>query len=216
MLVRDQMTPAPITVPPEETVPDALNLMREKKIRRLPVVDRHGGLVGIVTDRDLLHASPSPATSLSVYELNYLLAKLTVDKVMARRVITVSDDSPLEDAARLMADKKIGGLPVVKDGALVGVITETDVFRAFLELLGGRRPGIRITASSSGAKGTVAKIAGAIFAAGGNIVGLGFSKLKGGAASRWAVMVKVEDLSRDRLVAAVTPTVDAILDVREG
>lgn len=216
MLVRDQMTPAPITVPPEETVPDALNLMRERKIRRLPVVDRHGGLVGIVTDRDLLHASPSPATSLSVYELNYLLAKLTVDKVMARRVITVSDDSPLEDAARLMADKKIGGLPVVKDGALVGVITETDVFRAFLELLGGRRAGIRITASSSGAKGTVAKIAGAIFAAGGNIVGLGFSKLKGGATSRWEVMVKVEDLSRDRLVAAVTPTVDAILDVREA
>ena len=216
MLVRDQMTPAPITVPPEETVPDALNLMREKMIRRLPVVDRHGGLVGIVTDRDLLHASPSPATSLSVYELNYLLAKLTVDKVMARRVITVSDDSPLEDAARLMADKKIGGLPVVKDGALVGVITETDVFRAFLELLGGRRAGIRITASTSGAKGTVAKIAGAIFAAGGNIVGLGFSKLKGGAASRWEVMVKVEDLSRDRLVAAVTPTVDAILDVRDA
>lgn len=216
MLVRDQMTSAPITVPPDETVPDALNLMHEKKIRRLPVVDRRGRLVGIITDRDLLHASPSPATSLSVYELNYLLAKLTVDKVMARRVITVPDDSPLEDAARLMADKKIGGLPVLKDGGLVGVITETDVFRAFLELLGGRRTGVRITASSSGAKGTVAKIAGAIFGAGGNIVGLGFSELKGRTGPRWEVTVKVQDLARDRLVEAVKPTVDEILDVREG
>src|SRR5208337_4629344 len=98
--------------------------------------------------RDLLYASPSPATSLSIWELNYLLGKLTLDKVMTRDVITVAEDAPIEEAARMMADHKIGGLPVVKDGSLVGVITETDVFRAFLELLGARRPGVRITATT--------------------------------------------------------------------
>jgi len=216
MVVRDQMTATPITARPETTVPDALRLMRERRIRRLPIVDRRGRLAGIVTDRDLLYASPSPATSLSIWELNYLLGRLTVDKVMTREVVTVADDAPIEEAARMMADHKIGGLPVVKDGALVGVITETDVFRAFLELLGARRSGVRITAATSGSKGTVARIAEAVFAAGGNIVGLGVSERKGGKAASWEVMLKVQDVSREKLVAAVKPAVAEILDVRDA
>ncbi|HUK12061.1 MAG TPA: CBS domain-containing protein [Thermoanaerobaculaceae bacterium] len=215
MLVRDQMTSTPITVPPGKTVPEALSLMRERRIRRLPVVDRRGKLAGIVTDRDLLYASPSPATSLSVWELNYLLGKLTVEKVMTRDLITVADDAPIEEAARLMADHKIGGLPVVKSGALVGIITETDVFRAFLELLGARRHGVRITAATPGAKGTVARIAGAIVRVGGNIVGLGFSENQPGEAESWEVTLKVQDVARDVLVDAVKPVVDTILDVRD-
>ena len=216
MLVRDQMSATPITARLETAVPDALRLMRERRIRRLPIMDRRGRLVGIVTDRDLLYASPSPATSLSIWELNYLLAKLTVEKVMTRDVITVADDAPIEEAARLMADHKIGGLPVVKGGSLVGVITQTDVFHAVLELLGARRAGVRITAKMPGAKGTVARIAEAVFKAGGNIVGLGVSERKGRKDASWEVMLKVQDVRRDKLVAAVEPAVTEVLDVREA
>jgi acetoin utilization protein AcuB len=215
MLVRDQMSAAPITARAETAVADALRLMHERRIRRLPIVDRRGRLVGIVTDRDLLYASPSPATSLSIWELNYLLGKLTLDKVMTREVITVEEDTPIEEAARIMADHKIGGLPVMKGGSLGGVITETDVFRAFLELLGARRHGVRITATTPGAKGTVARLADAVFKVGGNIIGLGFSERKAGKGSSWEVMLKVQDVGPDKLVAAVKPLVTEILDVRD-
>src|SRR5512146_96380 len=138
MLVGERMTRNPVTVTEDASIDDALHLMRERKVRRLPVLDTSGRMVGIVSDKDLLHASPSPATSLSVYELHYLLAKLVVKRVMSSPVITVSLNTPLEEAARIMADNKIGGLPVVDDGKLTGIITETDVFKLLIELLGAR------------------------------------------------------------------------------
>ena len=135
MLIKDRMTRSPITAPPEMPMQEALKLMRERGIRRLPVVDKKGKLVGIVSDRDLLHASPSDATSLSVWELNYLLSKVTLKEVMTKNVITVTPETPVQEAARIMAEKKIGGLPVVQAGKVVGIITETDLFRVLLELL---------------------------------------------------------------------------------
>ena len=113
MLVGERMTKRPITVDPETPFEDALHLMRREKIRRLPVVGKKGKLVGIVTEKDLLYASPSPATSLSIYELHYLLSKLKVHEVMTKEVITVTEYTPLEEAARIMADNKIGALPVM-------------------------------------------------------------------------------------------------------
>ena len=135
MLIKDRMTRPPITAPPEMPMQEALKLMRERGIRRLPVVDKKGKLVGIVSDRDLLHASPSDATSLSVWELNYLLSKVTLKELMTTPVITVSPETPVQEAARIMAEKKIGGLPVVQAGKVIGIITETDLFRVLLELL---------------------------------------------------------------------------------
>ena len=135
MLIKDRMTRSPITAPPEIPMQEALKLMRERGIRRLPVVDKKGKLVGIVSDRDLLHASPSDATSLSVWELNYLLSKVTLKELMTTPVITVTPETPVQEAARIMAEKKIGGLPVVQAGKVVGIITETDLFRVLLELL---------------------------------------------------------------------------------
>jgi acetoin utilization protein AcuB len=135
MLIKDRMTRSPITAPPEMPMQEALKLMRERGIRRLPVVDKKGKLVGIVSDRDLLHASPSDATSLSVWELNYLLSKVTLKELMTTPVITVSPETPVQEAARIMAEEKIGGLPVVQAGKVVGIITETDLFRVLLELL---------------------------------------------------------------------------------
>jgi acetoin utilization protein AcuB len=136
MYVRDYMSSPVVTVTTHTPFQEALQLMRKHRCRRLPVVDRNGRLAGIVSERDLLHASPSPATSLSVWELNYLLSRLTVQEVMTRAIIITTPNTPLAHAARLMLDNKIGGLPVIDaHDQLVGVITETDIFRAFVDLL---------------------------------------------------------------------------------
>ena len=215
MLVKDRMTLNPVTISPEVSVTDALRLMNEKKIRRLPVLNSEGHLVGIVSDRDLLLASPSPATSLAIWEIHELLAKLTVEKMMTREVITVPEDTPLEEAARVMADGRIGGLPVLRDNVLVGIISESDLFKTLLQLLGGRRPGVRITVATSGAKGTLAEITSAIFAAGGNIVGLGFSEVQDSTEGTWVNTFKVQGVAKERLVEVMKGHVREILDVRE-
>jgi acetoin utilization protein AcuB len=127
-LVQDWMTHDPITIDPQTTLPEASRLMKECSIRRLPVVD-NGRLVGIVTLGDLREASPSQATSLSIYELNYLLSRLTVGEIMTREPISIAPDTSIEAAARLMLEHKIGSLPVVDANKVVGIITESDIFR---------------------------------------------------------------------------------------
>ncbi len=215
MLVRKRMTPNPITVTPDTSVSDAMRLMREKRIRRLPVLDHNAHLVGIVSDHDLLYASPSPATSLSVWEIHDLLYRLRVEQVMTREVVTVTEDTPLEEAARIMADRRIGGLPVMSGGKLSGIITETDIFKALLSQFGARRPGIRVSVTIPSAKGTMAKIAQAIFNAGGDIVGLGISDPIPLTGEQWEAVFKVQDVSKDKLIAAIRPVVNEIVDVRE-
>ncbi|GFO68279.1 hypothetical protein GMLC_18580 [Geomonas limicola] len=216
MLVRDRMTLNPVTITPEVSVTDALRLMSERKIRRLPVVDAQGGVIGIVSDRDLLLASPSPATTLAIWEIHELLAKLTVEKIMTREVIMVQEDTPLEEAARVMADSRIGGLPVLRGSELVGIISESDLFKTLLQLLGGRRPGVRITVATSGAKGTLAEITSAIYEVGGDIVGLGFSEVQGAADGTWVNTFKVQGVAKDKLVEVMRLHVREILDVREA
>ena len=215
MLVRELMTPNPIVVKPDTSVPDALRLMRERKVRRLPVVDAQGRLVGIVSDKDLLYASPSPATTLAVWEIPDLLGKIKVESAMSRNVITVAEKTPLEEAARLMADKKVGGLPVMQGPDLVGIITETDLFKSLLELLGGRRSGVRVSVTIPGVKGGLSKITTAIFEAGGNIVGIGMKGILGSYGDTAEVVLKVQDVEREALVAALKPVVTGIVDVRE-
>lgn len=132
MLVKDFMNSSPISVAPSTPISEAKNLMNQRRIRHLLVLDDRR-LAGIVTDRDIRLNLPSPATSLSVWEVNYLLARLTVGEVMTKRVITVGPDQAMTDAARLLLEHKIGALPVVDRGALVGILTETDILRAFVE-----------------------------------------------------------------------------------
>lgn len=151
--VRDVYTRDVITVTPNTTLPEARRLMDGNDIRRLPVV-AGGELVGIITLLDLMRAAPSPATSLSVWEINYLLDKLTVAEVMTSPVMTVAPDTDLYEVARLMLAHKIGGLPVMENGKLVGIITESDVFRVMVELLGKERQ------SSSAAHSAEAEQAG--------------------------------------------------------
>ena len=144
MLIKEHMTKDVITVSSNATVPDALNLMEEKGVRHLPVVD-NDRLVGIVSLLDLVRASPSPATSLSIWELNYLLAKLPVKDIMAKKVISVDPETPIDVAAALMQENKIGGLPVLSDGKVIGIVTETDMFGAILDMFGVTRGGLRLT-----------------------------------------------------------------------
>ncbi len=144
MLVRDRMTTMVITIEPKTPIFDALALMKEKRIRRLPVL-RGRRLVGLVTWTDLMRATPSPATSLSVWEIPYLLMKAPVSEVMARELITIAPGATVEEAAVLMRMHKIGGLPVTDNGQLVGIITESDLFDAFIDLMGLRRGGARLT-----------------------------------------------------------------------
>jgi acetoin utilization protein AcuB len=135
MLVGEKMAKDPIVIRDDTPIDRALKIMRDNKVRRLPVLNDKSALVGIVSERDLLFASPSPATTLSIYELHYLMSRITVADVMTAEVITVTEDTSLKEAARIMADNRIGGLPVERKGELVGIITETDLFKAFLEIL---------------------------------------------------------------------------------
>jgi acetoin utilization protein AcuB len=151
MRIKDVMTKNPITVDSESLVLDAQKIMRENNIRRLPVLDK-GNLVGIVTQHDLLQASPSPATSLSIHELNYLLAKMKVKEVMKRNPITLTPDTPFEEALRIGQDKKIGSFPVMDKGKLVGIITESDTVRFLTRALGLREEGSRVTIEGLGGR----------------------------------------------------------------
>ncbi len=146
MLVSDWMVTEPVTATPDTKLFEAQKAMRDGGFRRLPVLE-HGHLVGIVTDRDLREAAPSRATTLSVFELNYLLSRLLVRDVMKAPVVTVSPDDPIERAALLMNERKFSGLPVMDNGMLVGILTITDLLQAFVSLLeletGGRLVDLR-------------------------------------------------------------------------
>ena len=214
MLVRDRMSKHPITVTADVHIDEALKVMRDNKVRRLPVVDKNGRLVGIVSEMDLLYASPSPATSLSVYEIHYLMARITVQDVMTKEVISIEEDTPLEEAARIMVDNKIGGLPVVRDGTLVGIITETDLFRIFLELLGARERGVRLTLQAPNKKGVLASITSQIAQMGGDIISLG--TFLGEDPTEGLITVKVAEVPQDQLVEALETPERKLVDVRES
>ncbi len=151
MRIRDVMTRNPITVDQDTLVLDAQKIMKQSNIRRLPVVEK-GKLVGIITQHDLLEASPSPATSLSIHELNYLLSKMQVKEIMKKNPITLTPDTPFEEALKIGQQKKIGSFPVLEDGKLVGITTESDVVRFLISALGLNEEGSRITIEGLGGK----------------------------------------------------------------
>ncbi|MCX6028060.1 MAG: CBS domain-containing protein [Chloroflexi bacterium] len=213
MLVQYRMTPNPTIVAPEMPIAEALTLMRQKKVHRFPVVDNKGKLVGIVSHSDLLYAAPSSATSLSIWEVTYLLNQIKVGDVMTRKVITVDDDCPIEEAARLMRQHAIGGTPVMHDGQLVGIITESDIFDVFLELLMATEKGVRLTALAPYFKGSMAQITSAITAKGGLIHAL--NSFRGEDDKTWGCVLKVADISQDDLIEVIRPLVVKILDVQE-
>ncbi len=172
MLVKDRMTPHPDTITTDTTLKEALDLVRSKPFRHLPVLDENGKLVGIVTEKSLVYASPTPTTTLSVFEVDYILSRTKVGQVIQGPVITVGPDLPIEEAARVMVDHRIGCLPVVKDNELIGIISDTDIFRVFVEGMGGGHPSLRITVTIPEEVGSLARVTSRIAALGGNIYSL--------------------------------------------
>jgi len=213
MLVESRMTPDPITVINETPIDEALKAMRDKKVRRLPVVNQKGKLVGIVAEKDILYASPSPATSLSIHEIHYLVSKLTVEEIMTRNVFTVAHDTPLEEGARLMADNRIGALPVLKNGKLVGIITETDIFKAFLELVGAREPGVRLSMKIPEGQGVLPLCTETISNLGGSVWAL--LTWGGEEPGSRVVTAKVTGVESEQLTETIGKLGVEVLDVRE-
>ncbi len=197
MFVRDVMTPNPVTVTPDTTFAEAMNILRTRKIRRLPVV-KGEKLVGIITEKDLLNASPSSATTLDVWEQTSLLHRLKIKEIMTENVLTVEPNTPVEEAAKIMADNKVGALPVLKDGKLVGIITETDIFKTFVNMLGVRERGVRCLFKIPNKAGELAKLTELIYELGGNILSVASYELKTG---DYYIVVKISEIDMNRFEA---------------
>ena len=157
MFVRDFMTSHPITITQDTPIFQALEIIKKHKVRHLPVL-KDGRIVGLVTERGLLTVSPSPATTLSVYELNYVLAKVTVREAMVKNPVTVAPDCPIEEAGQLMWEKRIGSLLVTDGERLVGILTQTDMIEAVVRLLGLRKPGARLVIETHDRIGVLAEL----------------------------------------------------------
>jgi acetoin utilization protein AcuB len=211
MLIKKRMSSPVITVDPDMPIMQALDLMKKNRIRRMPVV-RGEKMVGIISEGDLLNAAPSDATSLSVWELNYLIGKIKVIEIMTRNVITVTADTPIEEAAYLMDENKIGGLPVMEQGKLVGLITETDLFRIFLELMSARQAGVRVTALVPDVHGELDMLTHAVSDAGGEF--LSFGTFAGDTSENRIVTFKVQNLDEEAVSTTIAPYVEEIVDIR--
>lgn len=213
MFVRHRMSSPAVTVSPDMPVMDALQFMKRANVRRLPVVDGEGRLLGIVSEKDLLRAAPSEASALSIYEISYLLHRLTVGRVMTRQVTTVDEDTPLEHAARLMAERHLGGLPVMREGKVVGIITETDILLGFSEVLGAFVPGVRITLQAPDEPGVLASISDKVRALGGNIAAL--SVLHSKQPGSGYIVAKVQGVRPGELADTLSDGRIMVMDVRE-
>jgi len=215
VLVKDRMTPQPlVVVTPDTPIIEAQRLMQDHNIRHIPVVTEHQNLVGLLTRETMLQAIPWSAASLSVLETQYILSKITAGKVMIDEVITVTEDVAVEEAAIIMVDQKIGCLPVLRAGALVGMITDIDLLSTTMEMLGARQPGLRLSITVPDRVGEMARLAAAIAAIGGNLNAVGSWQVKR-KSERWGVVLKVSRVSKEQLVNALGKLSEVeILDVR--
>ena len=214
MLISLVMTKNPIFIHPDMSINEVRSLMDKQKIGHLPVLDKSNNLIGLVTKEDLLKAGPSAATSLDMYEISYLLSKMTAKEVMEKAVVTVAENECVEEAARIMADNRIGCLPVMRGKLLVGIITDTDLFRVFVNAFGARHPGVRITCSIEEKPGQLARLAQAIAERGGNLVA--FVSSEGDDLSRRRATLKITGITL-KDAEAVARELDGVVleDIRE-
>jgi acetoin utilization protein AcuB len=206
MLVKDRMTPNPIYGHPEMSVIEAQALMQKHNFRHLPIVDGDE-LVGIITQQILLRAVPSDVSRFSPFVIKYIGTKLKASSVMVKDVVTIDPDTAIEDAAGVMADKKIGCLPVMQDGKLIGIISDNDLFSVMVGLLGAGRAGVRVTIQHLDRVGEVARISKAIADQGGNLSV--FVTFPTSDPDVWSSVVKVTNVPRNKL----TETIDNLPEV---
>lgn len=214
MFVKDVMTTNVITISPETTFYEAMEIIRAKGVRRLPVV-KDDKVVGIVAEKDLLKASPSQATTLDVWELTTLLSKLKVKQIMKKDIVHVHPSTPIEEAAKIMADKKIGSLLVLEEEKLIGIITETDIFKVFINMLGAREKGFRYVFKVQNVPGILARILNLMHQCGADVIAVSTCEKS---EEEYNVMVKVKpSLNREnfeRKLLEGIPNV-SIIDVRQ-
>jgi acetoin utilization protein AcuB len=171
MFVADWMTKQVVTVVPDDNVSHAMHLMLERGVKHLPVV-RDGAVVGVISDRDIRAYTPSKATALDVYEINYLLAKAKVKDAMGARLTTTTPETPIEEAALQLLENGIGCLPVVEGGVLVGIISDQDFFRALVDITGARHGGHRVCLTVADRPGSIREVADLIRSHGFNLQGI--------------------------------------------
>ncbi len=214
MLVSNIMTRNPVFIHPELSLSEARLIMDKQRIGHLPVLNKNNVLVGLITRIDLVKAAPSSATSLDMYEISYLLSRITVEKIMEKTVVIVHENEVVEEAARIMADQGIGCLPVMNGSLLTGIITDTDIFHFFINAYGARHKGIRITINFKEKRGQFAAFAGAVAERGGNIVAVVTSE--GDDVAHRRATIKITDISRT-VVEEISATLDGaeIEDIRE-
>ena len=213
MTIEHRMTRNPVTIGPDANIAEAKDLMKKNKVHRLPVLDKDKNLIGIVSEKDILYASPSPASSLSIHEMAYLLSKLTVRKIMSKNVTTVNRNIPVEEAARMMADDDLSSLPVVDDnGALVGIVSKSDLFKILIDLFGARSLGVRVSFVVDEQAGKVASISKVIAEAGLDIIA--FGAFSGTDLSNRILTVKIATKDIDKVKELLTPFVKEIVDIR--
>lgn len=199
MFVKNKMTGNPFTISPDQTIPEAQEIMMQNDVRRLPVI-KNGKLVGIVSKEDIERYSPSKATSLSVGEITYLLSKTKIRQIMSKDLITISPNALLEEAAILMRDNKVSFLPVVDDGRLVGIITESDIFDSFIELLGFREQGTRLTIEAIDEPGIMSNLTNIIGKYGANITRVAVYR---GSTGKSAIVVGINSYNTAEIEKAI-------------
>ncbi len=211
MTVSKRMTPNPVTCTPDTPVFEASEIMKREGVQRLPVLDESGNLVGIVSEKNIINASPNG--KLSMVEFAHQLSLLEVGDVMSREVITVYTDDPIEQAARKMCDQDVSILPVIDyNGKLVGVVTRSDLFKLLLELFGTRHYGVRVCFSIKDRPGVVATVSEALHKLGANIISIGNLDTEMGYST---IIMKVNGIDKEVLREAIKPLVDSVLDIRE-
>lgn len=215
MFVKDRMSADPITGHPEMSVTDAQELMKSKGFRYLSILDDDDKLVGLLTKGSLAGALPPDTSSLSRFEVSYVLAKIKVKSIMVEDVITATPDTPIEIAARIMADNLIGCLPVIENEKLVGMITDQDLFFTMVSLLGARSEGIRVTVLQPDKAGEVARLTTAIAKAGGYLaVSIGYYPPE--KPDYWVSVYKVQNITQEKLVEVINNLGDTtIVDIRQ-
>ena len=215
MFVKDRMTSDLICGQPDMAVTEAQDLMLSKNIRHLPIVIDENKLVGLITRTSLRSALPSDVSRFSRFEVSYTLSQIKVHSVMVKDVITIEPDTPIETAAFVMADKKIGTLPVVQEDKLVGIISDSDLFATMTSLLGANSPGIRVTVQQPDQSGVIARLTSAIADAGGYLsVCVGYCPQN--EPDQWVSLCKVQNIEENKLVEVINDIEDTtILDIRQ-
>jgi acetoin utilization protein AcuB len=213
MLVKDRMTKNPYTVFPDTPLSDARDLIKKEKVDILPVVNKKGHLIGVVTEKDVLYASPSNCTTLDVFEIHSLFSQMKVSDVMEKDPFVLCPLMHVEDAARLIKERDVAGLCVVDEELLVGIITESDLLSVFLELFSAHRKGVRVTAVCPQERGELAKLSNALYGRGADI--LAFCNTRGVDMTKELVVIKALGLSIEEMKETIEPYVLEINEIVE-